>query len=88
MVFVGTLPVVCRGSRVCHAIILRHPPLQITGLILMTTAIIFGVEQAFQENAAADDDGPGGAFADAPNDNRMQWHDALYFTIVTLSTVG
>lgn len=59
--------------------------LQITGLVLMTTAIIYGVEQFFQEDGAGDD---GVAFADSATDNRMQWHDALYFTIVTLSTVG
>eukprot|EP00752_Nemacystus_decipiens_P004954 g4507.t1 len=61
--------------------------LKITGLILMTTAIIYGVEQAFQEDGAADDE-PDGAFADSATGDRMQWHDALYFTIVTLSTVG
>lgn len=53
----------------------------------MTTAIIYGVEQAFQEDGSTDDD-PDGAFADSATGNRMQWHDALYFTIVTLSTVG
>lgn len=49
-----------------------------TGLILMTTAIIYGTEEAVEseddENAFADDG--------------MEWHDAFYLTIVTLSTVG
>lgn len=49
------------------------------GLILMTTAIIYGTEQAVDEG-----DRDTGAF----NEPRMEWHDALYFTIVTLSTVG
>lgn len=42
----------------------------------MTTAIIYGTEQAERDD--------GSAFSDPG----MQWHDALYFTIVTLSTVG
>lgn len=54
----------------------------------MTTAIIYGTEQAFTEDDVVDDDDPHGAFVDHATDNRMQWHDALYFTIVTLSTVG
>lgn len=67
----------------------RPNPAQITGLILMTTAIIYGTEQAYQERGAdADDDEPDGAFSDGATEHRMQWHDALYFTIVTLSTVG
>lgn len=49
---------------------------QVAGLIFMTTAIIYGTEQADREDESAFTD-PG-----------MQWHDALYFTIVTLSTVG
>ena len=43
----------------------------------MTTAIIYGTEQV-------DRDEDESAFSDPG----MQWHDALYFTIVTLSTVG
>ncbi|CAN0021891.1 unnamed protein product [Ectocarpus fasciculatus] len=46
----------------------------------MTTAIIYGTEQAFKER---DDE----AFYDAGT-MQLQWHDSLYFTIVTLSTVG
>lgn len=44
----------------------------------MTSAILYGVERGF-----TDDDGTG-----AFNEPGWQWHDALYFTIVTLSTVG
>lgn len=51
---------------------------QVAGLILMTTAIIYGTEQVVEE------DGEEGAF----NEGHMKWHDALYFTVVTLSTVG
>ena len=49
---------------------------QVAGLIFMTTAIIYGTEQADRDDDSAFSE-PG-----------MQWHDALYFTIVTLSTVG
>lgn len=52
----------------------------------MTTAIIYGTEQALKEDdCSADDCWPSGAFYDQ---DTMAWHDALYFTIVTLSTVG
>ncbi|CAM9428323.1 unnamed protein product, partial [Laminaria digitata] len=50
--------------------------LKVAGLIFMTTAIIYGTEQSDRDDESAFSD-PG-----------MQWHDALYFTIVTLSTVG
>ncbi|CBJ32247.1 conserved unknown protein [Ectocarpus siliculosus] len=59
--------------------------LKILGLILMTTAIIYGTEQAFK------DETDGKAFDDSgtiEDSGTMQWHDCLYFTIVTLSTVG
>lgn len=53
----------------------------------MTTAIILGTERAFKEDDPLDEDGfPTGAFTD--DGTIMQWHDALYFTVVTLSTVG
>lgn len=51
---------------------------KVAGLILMTTAIIYGTE-----TAAGLDDG-----SMAFNEDDMKWHDAFYFTIVTLSTVG
>lgn len=54
----------------------------------MTTAIILGTELAYRKDhrhAFESEDGVDGAFTD---DGTMQWHDALYFTVVTLSTVG
>eukprot|EP00903_Cladosiphon_okamuranus_P006121 g6025.t2 len=52
---------------------------KVVGVVMMTSAIIFGVERGLK-----DDDKGTGAF-DEPG---WQWHDAFYFTIVTLSTVG
>eukprot|EP00752_Nemacystus_decipiens_P007555 g6749.t1 len=51
---------------------------KVVGVVMMTSAIIFGVERGFD-----DDDGTG-----AFNFPGWKWHDAFYFTIVTLSTVG
>lgn len=44
------------------------------GLVLMTTAILYGTEQANRLPSFSEP--------------MWQWHDALYYTIVTLSTVG
>jgi len=51
----------------------------------MTTAIIYGTEQAYREG---DLDANGELDFGFADEGRMQWHDSLYFTIVTLSTVG
>lgn len=51
----------------------------------MTTAIIYGTEQAYREGDLDVNGEPEFGFFD---EDRMQWHDSLYFTIVTLSTVG
>lgn len=45
---------------------------------MMTSAIIFGMERGLNDGEGT------GAF----NEPGWQWHDAFYFTIVTLSTVG
>lgn len=58
----------------CHA-----KQTKVVGVVMMTSAIIFGVERGL-----ANDDNGTGAF----NESGWQWHDAFYFTIVTLSTVG
>ncbi|CAN0146216.1 unnamed protein product, partial [Ectocarpus sp. 4 AP-2014] len=51
---------------------------KVIGVVMMTSAILYGVERG-------PTDGEGtGAF----NEPGWQWHDAFYFTIVTLSTVG
>lgn len=55
---------------------------QVAGLILMTAAIIYGTEQAVEQ------DYEDGAFIDTGSTSAMKWHDAFYYTIVTLSTVG
>ncbi|CAM9604592.1 unnamed protein product [Pylaiella littoralis] len=51
---------------------------KVVGVVMMTSAILYGVERGL------DNDDPTGAF----NEPGWQWHDAFYFTIVTLSTVG
>lgn len=51
----------------------------------MTTAIIYGTEQAFKQDDVGKAFEDGGTIED---NGSMQWHDSLYFTIVTLSTVG
>lgn len=64
---------------------LAVPSKQILGLILMTTAIIYGTEEAFKDGK------DGKAFEDSgtiEDNGAMRWHDCLYFTIVTFSTVG
>lgn len=54
----------------------RSPPpaSQVLGLVLMTTAIVYGTEQASKH--------------DSFNEPGWKWHDALYYTVVTLTTVG
>lgn len=47
-------------------------------MVMMTSAILYGMERGLK------DDGGTESF----NESGWQWHDALYFTIVTLSTVG
>ena len=63
---------------VCVCCVVANRLNQVLGVVLMTSAILYGMEQGFK------DDGGTGAF----NERGWQWHDALYFTIVTLSTVG
>ncbi|CAN0428768.1 unnamed protein product [Discosporangium mesarthrocarpum] len=57
---------------------------KVVALVFTVTAIIYGTEAA--SSMIYDDDGGGtyGAF----NEPDMRWHDAFYFTVVTLSTVG
>lgn len=45
---------------------------------MLTSAILYGVERGLTDGEGT------GAF----NEPGWQWHDAFYFTIVTLSTVG
>lgn len=51
---------------------------KVVGVVMMTSAIIFGMERGLNDGEGT------GAF----NEPGWQWHDAFYFTIVTLSTVG
>ncbi|CAN0597726.1 unnamed protein product, partial [Laminaria digitata] len=55
-----------------------HPPKKVVGVVMMTSAILYGMERGLK------DDGGTGSFSEPG----LQWHDAMYFTIVTLSTVG
>lgn len=52
---------------------------KVVGVVMMTSAILYGVERGL------DDEEGTGAFN---VESGWQWHDAFYFTIVTLSTVG
>ncbi|CAN0029415.1 unnamed protein product [Ascophyllum nodosum] len=50
--------------------------MKVAGLIFMTTAVIYGTEHVMTDTEEFN-------FGE-----KLRWHDALYFTIVTLSTVG
>lgn len=54
--------------------------MQMISLLMMTSAIIYGVERGVSDDPDTDT----GSF----NEPGWKWHDAFYFTIVTLSTVG
>lgn len=69
-----------KNYKIKHWNIYKHIGLdiQVVGVVMMTSAILYGVERGLNDGEGT------GSF----NEPGWQWHDAFYFTIVTLSTVG